>query len=499
VNRSLVVLAFGVGAALLEPALGLSQSAPTSETITVNAGSESRPFPHIWEQMFGSGRANLSLRADYRQDLDTVRNVTGFEYVRFHAILDDENGVYSQDKDGNPIYNFSYVDQIYDGLLEHHVKPFVELSFMPRDLAANLTPHPFWYKPLPSPPKDPAKWAALITALARHLESRYGGPEVRSWYFEVWNEPNIDFWDGTPKQETYFAFYDTTAKALKSVDANLRVGGPATAQAAWVDAFIAHCTKEHVPFDFVSSHIYGNERSTDVFGKELPITRRDMVARAAKKVFDQVKASAAPNTPILWTEYNATYMTQVEVTDSAFMGPWLANNIRECDGLAQMMSYWTFSDVFEEQGIVKTPFYGGYGLIAERHIPKAAFHVFEILHRLGDRRLPSDSQNALITQRADGTIVLALWNYAEPGEAVGPKTFHIEAGDRFKRYRGWIVDPDHASGLKAWQMLGSPISPTPAQAAEMRRRSELGPASEAEIAQPIVLSGEALAVVELVP
>ncbi|MCU1292344.1 MAG: Beta-xylosidase, partial [Bryobacterales bacterium] len=397
-------------AALTLPPFDYGQATGDSETIAVDPSASSRPFPHVWEQMFGSGRANLSLREDYRRDLNMVRDITGFEFVRFHAILDDENGVYDEGKDGRPVYNFSYVDQIYDGLLQNHVKPFVELSFMPRKLAANLTPHPFWYKPLPSPPKDPAKWVALVSAFVRHLEDRYGASEVRTWYFEVWNEPNIDFWNGDPKQATYFAFYDISAKAIKQVDSNLRVGGPATAQAAWVDAFIAHCTEQHVPFDFVSSHIYGNERSTDVFGKELPISRRDMVGRAVKKVYDQVKASAAPKAPILWTENNATYMNQQEVTDSAFMGPWLANNIRECDGLANVMSYWSFSDVFEEQGVVKTPFYGGYGIVAERNIPKAAFHVFELLHRLGDRRIQSPSENALITQRADGGIVIALWN-----------------------------------------------------------------------------------------
>jgi xylan 1,4-beta-xylosidase len=186
------------------------------------------------------------------------------------------------------------------------------------------------------------------------------------------------------------------------------------------------------------------------------------------------------------------------VTDSAFMGPWLANNIRECDGLTSMMSYWSFSDVFEEQGIVKTPFYGGYGIMAERHIPKAAFHVFQILHELGDRRLPSQSENALVTQRADGTVIVALWNYAEPGEAVAPKTFRIQVnGVRLSRYRGWIVDPDHGSGLKVWKSMGSPISPTPAQAAEIARRSEVGRASEADLSSPLVLSPQALAVIEL--
>lgn len=477
-----------------------AQSGTSEETITIDTNVPSRPFPHFWEQMFGSGRAVLSLRQDYRNDLKTVREATGFRYIRFHAILDDENGVYDEDAQGHPVYNFSYVDQIYDGLLEVGIRPFVELSFMPRKLAANLTPHPFWYKPLPSPPKDPAKWSALIQAFTKHLLDRYGKGELEQWYFEVWNEPNIDFWNGRPQQETYFALYDETAKAIKSVDSNLRIGGPATAQAAWVDAFIAHCTQNHVPFDFVSTHVYGNDTSENVFGTHLPISRRDMVARSAKKVYDQVKASAAPETPIIWSEYNATYMNQQQVTDSAFMGPWLANNIRESDGLATIMSYWCFSDVFEEQGVVKTPFYGGYGLIAERSIPKPALRAFELLHRLGERRIPNDSENALVTQRADGQLVIALWNYAEPEQSVPARTFHLDVKpSNAKRYLMQLVDPDHGSGLKAWQDAGSPVSPTVAQIARIRQGSVMEPADMHPISDPITIAGQGLVVLELLP
>ncbi len=479
-------------------AVGSAQQENATEDITIDGAAPARPFPHFWEQMFGSGRANLSLRESYREDLKAVKEHTGFTYVRFHAILDDENGVYDEDSSGNPIYNFSYVDQIYDGLLANGVKPFVELSFMPRKLAANLTPHPFWYKPLPSPPKDPGKWSALIQAFAHHLLDRYGKGEVEQWYFEVWNEPNIDFWNGDPKQATYFALYDVTAKAIKQVDPALRVGGPATAQAAWVDAFIAHCKQGNIPFDFVSTHVYGNEDSKNVFGRELPISRRDMVARSAKKVYDQVKVSAAPETPIIWSEYNATYMTQPEVTDSAFMGPWLANNIRECDGLAAVMSYWTFSDVFEEQGVVKTPFYGGYGLIAELHLPKAAFWDFDMLHRLGNQRVIIDSQNALVTKRPDGVFVIALWNYAEPGENPGPRTFHLIAKHlKSKTYKLQFVSPDHGSVLEEWRKLGSPANPTNGQVRNLIEASRPGPAQKLTLDHPIVVGPETLAVLEI--
>src|ERR1017187_6713234 len=236
-----------------------AQRAPRTETIEVDPSAPSHPFPHYWERMFGSGRAILSLRESYRRDLREVKQATDFEYIRFHAILDDEVGLYSENAGGNPIYNFSYVDQIYDGLLQNGVRPFVELSFMPRKLAAQQAVHPFWYALIVSPPKDWNRWGDLVSHFAQHLVDRYGIGEVSQWYFEVWNEPNLDFWAGDPKEQTYYELYDVTAQALKTVNPRLRVGGPATAQAAWVDRFVRHAAEKHIPLDFVSTHVYGND------------------------------------------------------------------------------------------------------------------------------------------------------------------------------------------------------------------------------------------------
>src|SRR5882724_5196419 len=406
------------------PAQGQATAHP--ELITADANAPSRPFPHFWEKMFGSGRAILSLRESYRRDLREVKEATDFEYVRFHAIFHDEVGVYQEDSEGRATYNFSYLDQIYDGLLANGVRPFVELSFMPRQLAANDILHPFWYKPNVSPPKDWDKWDQLITAFAKHLVERYGIDEVASWYFEVWNEPNIDFWAGEPKQDTYWQLYDHTARAVKKLDSRLRVGGPATAAAAWVDAFIKHCADNNVPVDFVSSHAYGNDSAQDVFGTSENIPRDAMVCRAVGKVHEQIHASAKPNLPLIWSEFNASYKNESEVEDSIFMGPWLANTIRLCDGQADIMSYWSFSDVFEEQGVVKTPFYGGYGLIAAGNIPKPAFLAFQLLHKLGDQRIALDSDSALLTRRNDGSLVLALWNYAPPDQTGAAKSITVQ-------------------------------------------------------------------------
>jgi xylan 1,4-beta-xylosidase len=453
-----------------------SARSQSSQTIEIDLNAPAHPFPHFWERMFGSGRAILSLRESYRQDLRETKRITGFEYVRFHAILHDEVGVYDEDASGRPIYNFSYVDQIYDGLLENKVRPFVELSFMPKKLASDPNVlHAFWYKQNVAPPKDWTKWDQFIEAFTRHLVQRYGEEEVASWYFEVWNEPNLDFWAGQPKEATYYELYDHTARAIKRVSTRLRVGGPSTAQAAWADRFLAHCKEKNVPVDFVSTHVYGNDKAEDVFGTHENIPRNEMVCRAVKKVHQQIAASPYPQMPLLWTEYNADYSNQPQVTDSAYMGPFLANTIRECDGLTTMMSYWTFSDVFEEQGVVKMPFYGGFGILAERGIPKPAFNDFALLHRLGDTRLDASSDSALVTRRKDGSLAIAVWNLFLPEQAGSPKTvtlrFKVLSQSRSASIT--IVDKEHGSPLPVYEKLGQPPSPTASQIEVLRNAAAL--------------------------
>jgi len=463
-------------------AVPASSQQPAGEIILVDGSAPARPLPHFWEKMFGSGRAILTLRDSYRRDLRDVKKITDFGYVRFHAIFHDEVGVYDEDAQGNPIYNFSYVDQIYDGLLAEGVRPFVELSFMPKKLAARDALHAFWYKQNVSPPKDYAKWDDLITKFTEHLLSRYGIDEVSQWYFEVWNEPNIDFWVGDPKQPTYWDLYDHTARAVKAVNPRLRIGGPATAQAAWAADLIQHCVDHKVPIDFVSSHVYGNDAASDVFGTTEDIPRNQMVCRSVKKVHDQIQASAKPKLPLIWSEFNASYKNEPDVTDTVYMGPWLADTIRQCDGLVDVMSYWTFSDVFEEQGVIKQPFYGGFGLLAEDGIPKPAFAAFKLLHTLGDERLVNKSDDALVTRRRDGSLVIAVWNYAPPEHAGLAKTVTLKFKGISAHYASIArVDPQHGDVHSLYEQMGKPIYPTQKQIVALKKSAQLSLPESSEV------------------
>ncbi len=479
-----------------------ARSPRTVETVHVDARAPGRPFPHFWGHMFGSGRAVLALRANYQRDLTMMKSATGIRYVRFHGLLDDDVGLAAghtalfydrrakspDGKSASPPYNFSYVDQIMDALRAHGVRPYVELDFMPSALASNpkLT-QDFWYHPNVSPPRNYAAWDQMIEALARHFIAQYGINEVSKWYFEVWNEPNLSFWGGVPKQRTYFELYDNTARALKSVSKRLRVGGPATAQAAWVSAFLRHVAKVHAPIDFVSTHIYGNDTAQHVFGKDEKISRRTMVCSAVRKVHDEIARSPYPHLPLILSEFNASYSNEPDVTDTPYMGPWIASTIRQCAGLVHAMSYWAFSDVFEEGGVIRKPFYGGFGLIAEDDIPKPSFDAFALLHKLGHVRLQPHVRSALITRKHDGSLVLALWDYSPP-DGTGPKytpppphrshrVFDIRVTGFPAAATGllWRVDDRHSNVLRAFDAMGRPSWPTPGQIAELRAAGRLAP------------------------
>jgi xylan 1,4-beta-xylosidase len=482
---------------------GLASSCQSlaQEHIEISANAQTTPFPHFWEEMFGSGRAILSLRESYRSDLRAVKEVTDFRYVRFHAILDDQVGVYTEDEHGNPVYNFAYVDEIYDGLLKNGVRPVVEISFMPKKLAFNPDAlHPFWYKPNVSPPKSLERWDGLMTHFAQHLVDRYGIEEVSQWYFEVWNEPNIDFWGGIPRQKSYFELYDHTARDLKSVSPRLRVGGPATAAAAWISDFLKHTSDQHVPVDFVSTHGYADDTVENLFGTDEDVSMDDRMGRAVAKVRGEIKSSATPDLPLLWTEWNVQGMN--ESRDTIFVGPALANTIRECDGLVDMLSFWTFSDVFEEGGPISRPFIGEFGLRAKGGINKPSYYSFGLLHQLGSRRIANASKNIIATKTVGGDIAVAAWNLVDPDQQGTTRTMEITFRDVPPNTKVTLqrVDSDHGNVLRRYAAMNKPVDPTPAQVEQLNRETALPSPSQSTLkngALELQLTPNALVLVKI--
>lgn len=452
------------------------------ESVTVDASAPATPFPHFWEQMFGSGHAILSLRESWRDDLRAVKKVTDFQWVRFHGILDDDVGVYTRTRQGKTVFNFSYIDEIYDGMLKDGVRPLVEISFMPKQLAANPNDlHVFWYHPNVSPPWSWKEWDELMTQFAQHLVDRYGIDEVSRWYFEVWNEPNIDFWGGVPRQKSYFALYDHTARDLKAVSPRLRVGGPATAAASWIPEFLNHVAENHVAIDFVSTHGYADDTVEHLFGNDTPVPMDDRVCKAVAKVRHQIDDSALPKLPLFWTEWNVQGMDQSR--DTTFVGPAVANTIRECDGNVNEMSFWTFSDVFQEGGPIAKPFQGHFGLRAKGGINKPSYYGFALLHKLGNERIATSSKNVIATKAANGSLVVAAWNLADPGQTGTTKTMDLvfRAVPQNAKVTIETVDEDHGNVLPKYRAMGSPADPTPAQVQELNRETALPPPQQTHL------------------
>jgi xylan 1,4-beta-xylosidase len=295
---------------------------------------------------------------------------------------------------------------------------------------------------------------------------------------EVWNEPNIDFWAGEPKQATYFELYDHTARALKSVSPRLRVGGPATAAAGWIPEFLAHVSKEQVPIDFVSSHGYADDTPQNLFHSDEDIPMAQRVCKAIRMVRKQIQDSGEPKLPLFWTEWNVPGRDGLR--DTIYAGAALANTIPQCDGFVDMMSWWTFDDVFEENGVVRDPFHGGFGLIAAGGIKKPSYYAFELLHKLGNRRIENAAPDVLVTRRNDGTIVIATWNLVELNQSGTTQRVRFQ----LQGVRGNAsvtlnrVDEHNGNTLTAYDAMQKPQYPTRAQIDQMNRASKLKPSTE---------------------
>ena len=445
----------------------------------------------------GAGRAAEGLRADWQRDLDVMHRECGFKYIRFHGLLQDEMGVYSEDKHGVPIYNFQYVDALYDAILKTGMKPFVELSFMPQALASG-SKTVFWWKGNITPPKDYGKWERLIQTLMKHWTERYGPEEVKQWFFEVWNEPNLDiFWSGS--QAEYFKLYAVTARAIKSISPDYRVGGPATAGHAWVTETINFATKNHVPLDFISTHDYGvrgigvDENGTQQL---FLITEPEAIIGGVKGVRAVIAASSMPGLPLHYTEWSTSYSPRDPVHDSYISAPYILSKLKGVEGQADSMSYWTFTDIFEESGPVPSPFHGGFGLLSFAGLRKPAFYAYQFLNRLGNLELASSDSDSWACRSSRGVQIL-FWNFTPPvtkesdqklfKRDLPPAHFgqvrvsvtRLPAGSyQAKVYQvGYHVNDVHDDYLQ----LGSPTALQPAQVQRLGERNDGRPVDTARV------------------
>lgn len=365
--------------------------------------------------MIGAGRANEGLRADWQEQLALVQREIGFEYIRMHGILHDDMGVYTEDAHGTPLYNFQYVDTLYDALLKMHIRPFVELTFMPSKLASG-SKTVFWWKGNITPPKDPAKWAALIRTLVAHLKDRYGEEEVQKWYFEVWNEPDLHdlFFTGTV--DDYLALYKTTAEAIKEECPACRVGGPASAMPyKFEEAFEKYVVDNKVPADFVAAHAYGvtsGYLDEDGTAGTIIDPEPDIVSGRMKHSRELVDQSGRPGMELHFTEWSSSYTPTDPIHDQYHQASFMLDKIKRASPYVDSMSYWTFTDIFEEGGPAFRPFHGGFGLLNLEGVRKPSFFAYKFLHELKGVDLNTDDPQSWVTKSPDGSIQVLVWDYS---------------------------------------------------------------------------------------
>ncbi len=385
-------------------------------------------FNAMFKECIGAGRANEGLRADWQQQLAYVKKECDFKYIRMHGLLTDDMGVYREDKNGKPEYNFQYIDVLYDYLLSIGMKPFVELGFMPEALASGKQVI-FWWRGNVTPPKDYKKWKYLIRNLTLHFTERYGTEEVKTWYFEVWNEPNLHgFWSGT--QEEYFKLYKYSVQAIKSVNKEYRVGGPATAGAAWEPEMIDFCSKNAIPLDFISTHSYGVKQGyLDEFGNSGTVLDKNSMSVSGDILQSrkEIVSSAMPNLELHYTEWSSSYTPTDPIHDSYHQAAYVLEKIKQVGNAANSMSYWVFTDIFEEAGPRFTPFHGGFGLLNYQAINKPVFYSFKFMNMLGNTELVNTDSSSWACKNAKSNVQVLLWDFTNthPGDSVNNQVYYI--------------------------------------------------------------------------
>ncbi|MGQ7944305.1 GH39 family glycosyl hydrolase [Flavobacterium sp. WC2509] len=400
----------------------------TNRIIKVDYNKSVGALNTMFKECIGAGRANEGLRADWQQQLTLVKKECDFKYIRMHGLLTDDMGVYREDKNGNPEYSYQYIDALFDFLLSIKMKPFVELGFMPSALASG-SKTVFWWKGNITPPKDYKKWEDLIRSLTQHFTERYGADEVKTWYFEVWNEPNLTrlFWTGT--QEEYFKLYEYSAQAIKSVNPAYKVGGPATAGADWVPETIEFCSKKNVPIDFISAHTYGVKKGfLDEFGTSGTILdqEKSSVSGTIINSRKQISNSSKPNLELHYTEWSASYTPSDPIHDSYHSAAYILQKLKEVGNAANSMSYWVFTDIFEEAGPRFTPFHGGFGLLNTQGIKKPSFFSYYFLNKLGATELENTDKASWVTKNKKGDMQLLFWDFTNthPGDSINNQQYY---------------------------------------------------------------------------
>jgi len=427
----------------------------------------------------GTGRMGLAMQKEYHDQLVMAQELCHFKHIRGHGLFCDDMAIYQPwtDADGaeHEGYNFTYLDRVMDDYRAAGLKPFIELGFMPEKMASG-TQTIFYWKGNTTPPADHQKWADLIKATLRHLADRYGEAEVSTWPCEVWNEPNLPgFWEHAD-EVAYHQLYKTSVQAVKEALPNMRVGGPAICGGAtsldWVRNFLTFCRDEKLPVDFLTRHAYMGE-TPERKGRYLYHTMRTVDSiieemQATRDIIDSFPEYAGMEMHV--TEFNTSYHPFCPIHDTNYNAALIAGLLSRMGDVCASYSYWTFGDVFEEQGVPSRPFHGGFGMIANQCIPKPTLWTFAFFNNLRGECVHRD-EHSVILRKADGSYEGVAWNICKDiCEEVSLELSLPAAGKCVLTTE--TVDEITCNPLKAWHDMGEPASLTDAQLRFLRQAGQ---------------------------
>ena len=480
------------------------------EVIKIDLNSQYREKDNAWQKCVGSGHAFLAHRTDWCRYVKFLHDELGIQYVRFHGIFDDDMLTVQSLADFIPLpgadkikeYSFRQIGNVYDNVLSTGMKPFVELSFMPSKLASGKR-FGLHYRNNITPPRDYNEWADYISSFIRFLINRYGKDEVETWYFEVWNEPDLSVFF-TKKQKDYFKLYKYTVKAIKSVDEKIQVGGPSTSAGKWLKDFIDFTESENLPCDFISTHQYpgdgfGNTfHISDVFTRYLKIIKqaaakgKDVSETITNLFFRPEDTGLAPrgimtqavkrsrnivgNRPLFYTEWNCLSVFGAPAQDEKYSAAFAMKTLMDMNHETDCFSFWCCNDLFEEIMFVNKPFHGGFGLLTNLGIPKPVFWALKLIADSYSKRLD-------LSGNTDEEVEYAVFNdgdkyqvfiYAQTMDYRERKNYSldIELNRVFQSGQIIRIDDNHCNPKEIWKSMGSPMDPTKQQEETIKELSK---------------------------
>jgi xylan 1,4-beta-xylosidase len=496
----------GAGGVAPLPGVACTDASPWTTTgtaavnLVVNGAQRGQPWSRFYEKMVAADHVNTFLSTAWGRNIQGAlkkgHDQAGFQTVRAHGMLNADMGVYTEVA-GAPVYNFTRLDQAYDGVVAAGMRPFVEIGFMPPPLASDATKTLHWYNLVPaniSPARDWTRWQDLMAALVQHLEQRYGATEVRNnWYFEIWNESS---WMYSLGLGAYNALYSMTVQGLLRGDPMIKVGGPAETQggsAFAVDSLIKFARTNSLKLDFISYHAYGQTSDT-AFALTAP------TIAFHKTMSDLVKTDTFTGS-LFASEWGASYTTPI-ARDNEVSASFIAKTVAMLGTNPAVpppggYGYWTISDLYEEIDTGGNLAYreGNYGLLLKGDprfpesfdVAKPPFNAFRLLHLMGDVQLTTtggvagDGVNATATLSADNSAMqILIYNHTEGGAANSATSALVKLtvnGLPFAagplHVRQYVVDRTHANSYLTWTQQGKPAQPTQAQWIALRNAAEL--------------------------